>query len=99
MNNYYPMLVEIHFIFGKKKLKNNKILFRFYFFSAHFHYNSSNNEALSIGINDIFHVTDTLYNGQVGFWVATKLNVPPQQTKITGAIPNKSRYILIKYFL
>ncbi len=46
-------------------------------------------------MNDILHVTDTLYNGQVGYWVATKLNAPPSQNKITGAIPNKARYLLI----
>ena len=89
MNNYQLMLVEIHFIFGKRKIIFNKF---FHFnFSAHFNYNSTNDEELSIGINDIFHVTDTLYNGQVGYWVATKLNSLSPQNKLTGAIPNKSR--------
>jgi len=70
-------------------------MFFFYFdknfFSANFGCNSSNDEELSISINDVFHVTDTLYNGQVGFWVATKLNSFLPQNKLTGAIPNKSR--------
>jgi hypothetical protein len=69
-----------------------------FYIRAHFTYNTTNDEELPIRVNDILHVTDTLYNGQVGFWVATKLNVPPQQTKITGAIPNKSRYINFNIF-
>ncbi|CAF4068271.1 unnamed protein product [Rotaria sp. Silwood2] len=62
-----------------------------FYIRAHFTYNTTNEEELSIRVNDIFHVTDTLYNGQVGYWVATKLNAPASQTKITGAIPNKLR--------
>lgn len=59
--------------------------------SAHFTYNTKSEEELSIRVNDIFHVTDTLYNGQIGSWVATKLNGSPSTGKITGAIPNKLR--------
>ncbi|CAF0716683.1 unnamed protein product [Adineta steineri] len=62
-----------------------------FYIRAHFTYNTANDEELSIRVNDIFHVTDTLYNGQVGYWVATKLNAPSSQNKITGAVPNKSR--------
>ncbi|CAF1638465.1 unnamed protein product, partial [Adineta ricciae] len=62
-----------------------------FYIRAHFTYNTTNDEELSIRVNDIFHVTDTLYNGQVGSWVATKLNAPPTMTKVTGAIPNKTR--------
>ena len=62
-----------------------------FYIRAHFTSNTTNEEELPIRVNDIFHVTDTLYNGQVGYWVATKLTVLPAQTKITGAIPNKSR--------
>jgi hypothetical protein len=65
------------------------------FSRAHFTYNTTNEDELSIRVNDILHVTDTLYNGQVGYWVATKLNAPSSQNKITGAIPNKSRYTLL----
>ena len=61
------------------------------FYSTYFSYNSSNNEDLSIVINDIFHVTDTLYNGQVGSWVATRLNSSSLDKKCTGVIPNQSR--------
>jgi hypothetical protein len=60
-------------------------------FSAHFTCNATNDEELSIRVNDIFHVTDTLYNGQVGYWVATKLNAPTSMKKLTGAVPNKLR--------
>ena len=66
-----------------------------FYYSVHFTYNTTNDEELSMRVNDIFHVTDTLYNGQVGYWVATKLNVLSSQNKITGAIPNKLRYILL----
>ena len=67
----------------------------FLFHRAHFTYNTTSEEELSIRVNDILHVTDTLYNGQVGYWVATKLNASSSsQNKITGAIPNKSRYIM-----
>ncbi|CAF4215533.1 unnamed protein product, partial [Rotaria sp. Silwood2] len=62
-----------------------------FYIRTHFAYNSSNVEDLSIRINDIFHVTDTLYNGQVGCWVATKLNQFSSENKRTGAIPNQSR--------
>ena len=60
-------------------------------FSSHFTYRSSADDELSIGINQIFHVTDTLYNGQVGAWVATKLNPSLPESRLTGAIPNTSR--------
>lgn len=56
------------------------------FFSTHFACPSSEEGHLSIGINDIFHVTDTLSNGQMGYWIATKLNC-----QLTGLIPNQIR--------
>lgn len=62
-----------------------------FYIRAHFARQSSNDDELSISINDIFHVTDTLYNGQVGSWVATKLNSVVPSKKLTGAIPNRSR--------
>ncbi|CAF0891258.1 unnamed protein product [Adineta steineri] len=62
-----------------------------FYIRAHFTSKPSNDEELSICINDVFHVTDTLYNGQVGYWVATKLNTISSQTKLNGTIPNKSR--------
>ncbi|CAF0980433.1 unnamed protein product, partial [Didymodactylos carnosus] len=60
-----------------------------FYVRAHFTYNSQAVEDLSIRVNDIFHITDTLYNGQVGSWVATKVNASSEKT--TGAIPNKAR--------
>ena len=62
--------------------------------SAHFTHNATNEEELAIRVNDIFHVTDTLYNGQVGYWVATKLNLSSSMNKLTGAIPNKLRLVM-----
>lgn len=63
-----------------------------FYIRAHLTYNTANDDEISIRVNDIFHVTDTLYNGQIGYWVATKLNIQPTQTKVTGAIPNKARW-------
>ena len=60
-------------------------------FSAHFTSKAANDEELSVGINDIFHVTDTLYNGQIGYWVVTKLQSFSPQTKLSGIIPNRAR--------
>ncbi|CAF1119374.1 unnamed protein product [Rotaria sordida] len=62
-----------------------------FYIRTHFAYNSSNIEELSIRINDIFHVTDTLYNGQIGYWVATKLNKFSSENQRTAAIPNQIR--------
>ncbi|CAF0817936.1 unnamed protein product [Didymodactylos carnosus] len=60
-----------------------------FYVRAHFSYNSPGDEDLPIRVNDIFHITDTLYNGQVGSWVATKVNASSGKT--TGAIPNKAK--------
>ena len=83
------MSAVIHFTFGNPP--SILSLYREAFLVRHFARHSSNEEELSIGINDIFHVTDTLYNGQVGYWVATKLTSLSMQKKLTGAIPNQSR--------
>ena len=69
-----------------------KSLTQFLNFSSHFNSNPENNEQnLSIRINEIFHVTDTLHNDQVGLWTATKLGSNDSNQKQTGAIPNLSR--------
>ena len=85
------MLEVIHFTYGKDIFMSTYVISLKISSRAHFTYNTTNDEELSIRVNDIFHVTDTLYNGQVGSWVATKLNAPPTMTKVTGAIPNKTR--------
>ena len=85
------MWAVIRFTYGKDIFMKNYLIPLQICSRAHFTYNTANDEELSIRVNDIFHVTDTLYNGQVGSWVATKLNAPPTLTKVTGAIPNKTR--------
>lgn len=45
-----------------------------FFVRTHFNYGSSDNTQLSFKINDVLHVTDTLHNGVIGQWVATRLN-------------------------
>lgn len=40
---------------------------------AHFNYTAKSPNELSFKINDVLHITDTLHNGIIGQWVATKL--------------------------
>ena len=68
-----------------------------FYVRAHFAHNtssgSSSNSELSFAINDILHVTDTLYNGVVGKWVATRLTgfeTCDEDEMPRGAIPNKA---------
>lgn len=73
-----------------------------FYIRAHFNYTSQTNVDLSFKINDILHVTDTLYNGVMGQWVATKLNdqsinslvhghrAPPVEAQSRGTIPNQT---------
>jgi len=56
---------------------------------VHFNYLSHNPVDLSFKINDILHVTDTLYNGVMGQWVATKL-VSNGKNAERGTVPNQS---------
>jgi hypothetical protein len=56
-----------------------------FYVRAHFNYTSQNNIDLNFKINDILHVTDTLYNGVMGQWVATKLNSDQR-----GTVPNQN---------
>lgn len=51
---------------------------------------SSSSNELSIEKGDIFHVTDTLFNGVVGHWYVSKLS--ENREEITrGTIPNESK--------
>lgn len=61
-----------------------------FYIRAHFNYTSKNPNELSFKINDILHVTDTLYNGVIGQWVATKLDNSSQNNdNFRGTIPNQ----------
>jgi hypothetical protein len=45
-----------------------------FYVRSHFSYTSPNPNELNFRLNDILHVTDTLYNGVIGNWVASKLS-------------------------
>ncbi|KAI6207689.1 hypothetical protein M3Y96_00035600 [Aphelenchoides besseyi] len=75
------------------QLKNHHQADSFYI-KCHFgHQRKSNRLELSFQPGDIFHVTDTLFNGSVGFWHVTKVysatgeDIRPAEA--TGIIPNK----------
>lgn len=62
-------------------------------FSANFHLNPTNKEDfLPIRINEVFHVTDTLHNDQVGFWAVSRVRSIDAARNPTGRIPNESRF-------
>jgi hypothetical protein len=63
-----------------------------FYVRAHFNYGSKDSSDLSFKINDILHVTDTLYNGVIGQWVASKLNTKLNDEPfedVRGTVPNK----------
>jgi C-terminal processing protease CtpA/Prc len=62
-----------------------------FYVRAHFNYRSKDSSDLSFKINDILHVTDTLYNGVIGQWVASKLNTTLNDEPfedVRGTVPN-----------
>lgn len=61
-----------------------------FYIRTHFNLNSKNSSDLEFRINDILHVTDTLYNGVIGQWVASRLDKHGEGGEETkGTIPNK----------
>jgi hypothetical protein len=46
-----------------------------FYIRAHFNYTSKNPNEMSFNINDILHVSDTLHNGIIGQWTATKIGM------------------------
>lgn len=73
-------------------MKNNQIGDSFYI-RTHFAYHRKNNRLdLLFMPGDIFHITDTLFNGAVGYWQATKVysandtEIKPNES--IGIIPN-----------
>ncbi len=61
-----------------------------FYVRAHFNYASRNPVDLTFAINDVLHVTDTLYNGVMGQWVATKLSSEPGRQQERGTVPNQA---------
>ena len=45
-----------------------------FYVRAHFNFTARSTNELSFRINDVLHVTDTLYNGVIGQWVVSKLS-------------------------
>lgn len=68
-----------------------------FYVRTHFNYTSKNPNDLSFKINDVLHVTDTLYNGVIGQWVVSKLVDNGATTTLTtiaedmrGTVPNQA---------
>ena len=65
-----------------------------FYVRAHFNYTSKNPNDLNFKINEVLHVTDTLYNGVIGQWVVSKLvdtNTSQQSTEdLRGTVPNQA---------
>jgi len=61
-----------------------------FYVRAHFNYASRNPVDLTFAINDVLHVTDTLYNGVMGQWVATKLSSEVGRQQERGTVPNQA---------
>ena len=61
-----------------------------FYIRTHFNLSSKNPNDLTFKINDILHVTDTLYNGVIGQWVASRLNKNGETgEEVKGTVPNK----------
>lgn len=61
-----------------------------FYIKTHFNYNSTTKGELSFHSNEIFHVTDTLYNGTVGSWQVFRVGRNNQEIQ-RGTIPNLTR--------
>ncbi|XP_059472548.1 tight junction protein ZO-1 isoform X4 [Neocloeon triangulifer] len=57
---------------------------------AHFNYDQPNKGEMCFRKGDVFHVTDTLYNGVVGSWQVYRIGRNNQEVQ-KGIIPNKAR--------
>lgn len=60
-----------------------------FFIKTHFDYTSTTKGELSFHSNEVFHVTDTLFNGTVGSWQVYRLGRNNQEVQ-KGTIPNRS---------
>ncbi|KAH7728368.1 PDZ domain protein [Aphelenchoides avenae] len=72
-------------------VKNGQLGDNFYV-RAHFAYQKRAKSELSFSQGDIFHVTDTLYGGTVGYWQVTKVysanDTEIKSNEANGIIPN-----------
>lgn len=63
-----------------------------FFIRTHFEYEKESPQGLSFSRGEIFKVTDTLYDGKLGNWLAVRTDKDNQLLE-KGIIPNKSRYV------
>ncbi|XP_077354050.1 tight junction protein ZO-2a isoform X9 [Festucalex cinctus] len=61
-----------------------------FFIRTHFEYEKEAHQSLTFTRGEIFKVTDTLYDGKLGNWLAVRTNKENQLLE-KGIIPNKSR--------
>ncbi len=67
-----------------------------FYIRTNFSFTGTIQNELSFKINDILHITDTLYNGIFGHWVATRIDMNDNgEANKSGIIPNESRYLSI----
>uniref|UniRef100_A0AAF5Q0W3 Uncharacterized protein n=2 Tax=Wuchereria bancrofti TaxID=6293 RepID=A0AAF5Q0W3_WUCBA len=77
-----------------ERIRNGPLGDNFYIRTHFAHQKSSNQLELSFHSGDIFHITDTLFGGTVGFWQATRVYSAAENGNYTqndsnkGVIPN-----------
>lgn len=64
-----------------------------FFIRTHFEYEKEAPQSLPFSRGEIFKVTDTLYDGKLGNWLAIRSDKDNQLLE-KGIIPNKSRSVL-----
>ncbi|XP_014871166.1 tight junction protein ZO-2a isoform X3 [Poecilia latipinna] len=63
-----------------------------FYIRTHFEYEKEAPQSLPFGRGEIFKVTDTLYDGKLGHWLAIRMDQDNQSPEVKkGIIPNKSR--------
>lgn len=63
-----------------------------FFIRTHFEYEKESPQSLPFARGEIFKVTDTLYDGKLGNWLAIRTTSDNQLLE-KGIIPNKSRFV------
>jgi hypothetical protein len=63
-----------------------------FYIRPNFNFTGTVQDELDFKINDILHVTDTLFNGIIGHWVATRINMIDDGGEMNkkGIIPNET---------
>lgn len=69
-----------------------------FFIRTHFEYEKEAPQSLPFSRGEVFKVTDTLYDGKLGNWLAIRSDKNNQLLE-KGIIPNKSRYAMMIIFV